>query len=186
MLKLGKKKEILSRCFNYFTRDGYHGLSMRKLSSYLGITTGSLYHHFKNKEELFIALVKYHSSADIDTAMSLVCGIDDHSLRLEVFLNYIEERSEYFQKIILLMTDFQRQNSLTDPNHNLEVKSEIKHALDDYQHAIREILGFTRLEAGSAVLSLVIGTLLQRLVNEQAADFADLRVLMQQFNQELL
>lgn len=40
-----------------FIRKGYRGLSMRSIGQHLGYSHGSLYYHFKEKAELFYAIV---------------------------------------------------------------------------------------------------------------------------------
>lgn len=40
-----------------FVKDGYEHVSMRKIAKELGYSHGALYYHFKNKAELFYALV---------------------------------------------------------------------------------------------------------------------------------
>ena len=41
-----------------FVRDGFDGVSMRKLATEVGYSHGSIYLHFKNKEQLFDCLVE--------------------------------------------------------------------------------------------------------------------------------
>ena len=40
-----------------FARDGYTSVRIDDIVSSLGITKGALYHHFKNKKDLFRAVV---------------------------------------------------------------------------------------------------------------------------------
>jgi AcrR family transcriptional regulator len=52
------RRIILDTAREAFQRDGYEKLSMRTLAERIGCSHGSLYLHFKNKEELFDCLVE--------------------------------------------------------------------------------------------------------------------------------
>jgi len=49
---------ILDAARDAFLREGYESLSMRRLAEDLGCSHGTIYLHFKNKEELFDSLVE--------------------------------------------------------------------------------------------------------------------------------
>jgi len=46
------KEEIIEKSTDLFHRNGYHKTSMTDIAEACGILKGSLYHHFKNKEDL--------------------------------------------------------------------------------------------------------------------------------------
>ena len=52
------KERILQCAASEFLQKGWAKSSMREVAKLAGLTTGSLYFHFKNKEALFDALVK--------------------------------------------------------------------------------------------------------------------------------
>ena len=57
--KAPKSKERILQCAaSEFLQKGWAKSSMREVAKLAGVTTGSLYFHFKNKEALFDALVK--------------------------------------------------------------------------------------------------------------------------------
>jgi AcrR family transcriptional regulator len=53
-----QRAAILHAARAAFVRDGFESVSMRKLAAEVGYSHGSLYLHFKNKEELFDCLVE--------------------------------------------------------------------------------------------------------------------------------
>lgn len=53
-----KKQHILNAAINVFIENGFEKTSMRDIASAAGLTTGAIYHHFKNKDELFYYAVK--------------------------------------------------------------------------------------------------------------------------------
>ena len=56
--KLSSKEMLLKCAAVEFLKKGWSKSSMREIAKQAGVTTGSLYFHFKNKAELFDALVK--------------------------------------------------------------------------------------------------------------------------------
>ncbi|ENK0837611.1 TetR/AcrR family transcriptional regulator [Clostridium botulinum] len=53
-----KKQHILEAAIIKFTEKGFEKTSLREIASTAGLTTGAIYHHFKNKDELFYHAVK--------------------------------------------------------------------------------------------------------------------------------
>jgi TetR/AcrR family transcriptional regulator, transcriptional repressor for nem operon len=70
------KEFIIDEAFKLFLNHSYEAVSISEISNAIGFTKGALYHHFKNKEELFKCVVdKYLNihSAIIDVeAVSLL------------------------------------------------------------------------------------------------------------------
>ncbi|KEI77490.1 TetR/AcrR family transcriptional regulator [Clostridium botulinum] len=53
-----KKQHILEAAIIKFTENGFDKTSLREIASAASLTTGAIYHHFKNKDELFYHAVK--------------------------------------------------------------------------------------------------------------------------------
>jgi AcrR family transcriptional regulator len=53
---------IMDAARNLFVKKGYQHVSMRQIAKELDYSHGALYYHFKNKAELFYALVEEHFS----------------------------------------------------------------------------------------------------------------------------
>lgn len=62
------RRTILDAARKAFARDGYEGVSMRKLAELVGCSHGTLYLHFEDKEAIFDCLVE-ESFAELDAAM---------------------------------------------------------------------------------------------------------------------
>ena len=55
-LQSARKRELYEQAAALFARHGYRGASMRDIGAALGIYGGSLYHHVRSKEDLFLAV----------------------------------------------------------------------------------------------------------------------------------
>ncbi len=53
------RKEILGQCFNYLVGKGLENASVKNLCEETGISSGSIYYWFKNKEELVLDSTEY-------------------------------------------------------------------------------------------------------------------------------
>jgi len=85
----GLSGQILETAKNLFIQKGYHGLSMREISDALGVSKASLYYYFKDKEELFLAILTIYLD-DMNAALNriiaepVVC-----SEKIRQFVNYV-------------------------------------------------------------------------------------------------
>ncbi len=53
----GTRSTIIDKAKSLFIEHGYHGLSMREIAEQVGVSKPALYYHFKDKEELFYAVL---------------------------------------------------------------------------------------------------------------------------------
>ena len=60
------KEIVLSAAIQVFLRDGYERAELETIAEVAGRTKGSIYAHFKNKEDLFLAIYEKHVRAHID------------------------------------------------------------------------------------------------------------------------
>ena len=50
-------ERIMEEATRLFVTRGYHGISMREIAEAVGVSKAGLYYHFKDKEDLFIAIL---------------------------------------------------------------------------------------------------------------------------------
>lgn len=56
------REYIVDKAYRLFLNHSYEAVSISMISDEIGLTKGALYHHFKNKEELFRAVIDKHFS----------------------------------------------------------------------------------------------------------------------------
>jgi AcrR family transcriptional regulator len=54
------REQILLEAKHLFIEQGYHGLSMRQIAEAVGVSKAALYYHFRDKEELFLAILEIY------------------------------------------------------------------------------------------------------------------------------
>jgi AcrR family transcriptional regulator len=94
-----KRKELLAKAVNCFTRYGYHKTTLDDVASETGINKASLYHYFKNKDELFLQVLLQVSTAGIEALRARAQRVKQPEKQL-VF--YFAERLHYYLQIVRL------------------------------------------------------------------------------------
>ena len=77
---------ILENAVLLFSRTGYSGVSMRDIANAVGISVATLYHHFPDKERLYLDAVQ-HAFANKESQIRLALETKDSpQVRLEAFV----------------------------------------------------------------------------------------------------
>ncbi|MGR3764475.1 TetR/AcrR family transcriptional regulator [Rossellomorea sp. NS-SX7] len=102
------KGMIMKAARELFTKKGYQQVSMRQIAAALGYSHGSIYYHFKNKAELFFAMIETDFKL-LDQWLDDVMNqeLDPKSKLREVLLAFIRfglsHKSQY--EIMFLLAD---------------------------------------------------------------------------------
>ncbi|HOD16451.1 MAG TPA: TetR/AcrR family transcriptional regulator [Spirochaetota bacterium] len=102
------RKELADKCMDLFSKKGYANVTMREISKELGVSTGSLYHYFPNKEAIFAHMAEHLSQTDVATVLAKVDDSSGARERLTVYGDHWSANRGYYQSIILLAIDFIR------------------------------------------------------------------------------
>jgi len=70
------REQILASAAQLFIEHGYYGLSMRQIAESVGVTKAALYYHFKDKEDLFLAILE----AYLERVEALIIDIQQEEL----------------------------------------------------------------------------------------------------------
>ncbi|WP_238019191.1 helix-turn-helix domain-containing protein [Dactylosporangium sp. AC04546] len=68
-----RRKEILTGARTCFARHGYEGATVRRLEEEIGLSRGAIFHHFRDKDSLFLAVAE-------DDAATMVATVAQHGL----------------------------------------------------------------------------------------------------------
>ncbi|NLJ72562.1 MAG: TetR/AcrR family transcriptional regulator [Syntrophomonadaceae bacterium] len=108
------RQELLEKYFDLFAKTGYLNVSMREIAAQMGVTTGTLYHYFPNKNNLLEELFYMASRQDTSEALAKIPNNATLAERTKVFCEFVEEKEVYFQDIVLLTIDNFRYKYLAD------------------------------------------------------------------------
>ena len=82
-----RRRQILDGSRVCFARYGYEGATVRRLEDATGLSRGAIFHHFRDKESLFLALAE-------DDAVRMADVVAEQGL-VQVMRDLLSERSEH-------------------------------------------------------------------------------------------
>ncbi len=99
-----------------FTRQGYHGTSVREIADQAGVSLGNIYHYYKTKQEIFESLVARYSARigalQAEKLAPLVGDLSKENLRrLAAFARQmITENTDYWRLMYIDVVEFGNQH----------------------------------------------------------------------------
>jgi AcrR family transcriptional regulator len=120
------RERILEESCDLFASQGYHNLTMRSIAKAMGYSHGALYYHFKDKAELFYALIKEDFSLLLNTQRQLLekTNIWDQALLNELMLEFIKfglDHPHHYEIMFLIKDPDLKQHSRTEQALSLEL-----------------------------------------------------------------
>lgn len=104
------RQRIIDAARTMFMRDGYQATSTRRIAQEVGITQPNLYHHFANKEALYVSVLEFVGE---ETKNNLIQIKERDSSNLKKSLiemtNYLKD--EYPINFYMMMHDFREELS---------------------------------------------------------------------------
>jgi AcrR family transcriptional regulator len=137
------REVIMDAARELFVMNGYQHVSMRKIASELGYSHGAIYYHFKNKAELFYAMVEEHFkmlNVELDNIINQ--DLENKEKLRQIFIGYIRFGLNYqnHYEIMFLIKDEEIKDYLNDsPNQSYEKFAQSVHALCENHVTIQEI-----------------------------------------------
>jgi TetR/AcrR family transcriptional regulator, transcriptional repressor of aconitase len=62
-----RRREILAAARSCFARHGYEGATVRRLEEATGLSRGAIFHHFRDKDSLFLAVAEDDAAVMVET-----------------------------------------------------------------------------------------------------------------------
>jgi TetR/AcrR family transcriptional regulator len=121
--RLRKRKEILAEALALFSEKGYHNVSMAEIAEKAEFAIGTLYNFFKNKENLYKALMlaladKFHEA--------LTKAINEPQDEIEKLRNYVKAKGEIFRANVAMIRLYFAQTRGASFNFMAGLDSEIR------------------------------------------------------------
>lgn len=166
------KRAIFESAIKVFSKSGYTGATMDEVVAKAGVAKGSLYYHFKSKEELFIFIIKEGMNLIHEEVEKATEGMDNPyeiiQESVKVMLKYVYENKDLFKVIISqLWGNEERNDMLRD-----EIKTLIDNSTSKFKAGI--IGGFIKDEDPELLSYSLVGVLvsaaLYEIINEKEYD----------------
>lgn len=161
-----RRTELLNEALPLFANAGYTGLSMRSLAAGLGVSTGTLYHYFPNKSDLFTAMMRSIAAHNIAAVLSDL--VPDSSLeeRAALLRAFVVANADTLRQSLWVAIDFARAEGEA-------ASTLLGELLAGYRAALTANLAQGNEAVGANLLHLVLGILVQQGLRPGAVDIEE-------------
>lgn len=159
-----RRQELLEQCFALFAREGYAGLTMRRIAKDIGTSTGTLYHYFDGKADLFAQMFRWIRRRDILEIAASVPPDVPLDQRLDLLRLFLVGHADAMSQALRIALEFHREATAPDD------RALLAETLADYRGAIEEQLGIADPVVSGTVLSLLLGILTQHVLDPAHVD----------------
>ncbi len=101
--RIERKRDIINTAMKLFAEKDFHEVKVDEIAQKVGLSKGTLYLYFKNKEDLFFSIIKDKTELLFSKLKSAIQNDAPYLERLENFINYylsfFEEYQPYFKLI---------------------------------------------------------------------------------------
>ncbi len=159
------RAELLRASFEVVARVGYGTLSMKQLAQHLHVSTGTIYHYFKNKEDWFVSLVTHYTRETFEGLSRDIPLEASPSEKCRCLLAHIEQHIEQYSKMIGVASDFVRMPKTDEHEGALEL-TVAGDRLTDYLAALLE----TDEATARALLAYLVGLIVSNSLYPRSAE----------------
>lgn len=177
------KKAIFEAAIKVFSESGYDGATMDEIAACAGVAKGTLYYHFKSKEEIFKFIIQEGSNVIKEELKSAIEKETSTKLKLKILckvqLELVNEKRDFFKVIMSqLWGQESRQDDLRDT-----IESYIKYIEGYLEEAMEQ--GLIKKGKPRFMAYTFIGTLcasaIYALINEKRTDVDEITDDLVQF-----
>ncbi len=163
------KRAIFESAIQVFSNCGYSGATMDEVVARAGVAKGSLYYHFKSKEELFIFIIKEGINLIHEEVEKATRGIDNPyeiiKESAKVQLKYVYDNKDLFKVIISQIWGIGDRNNM--------LREEIKSILEQNSKKFKAVMDAGYIEDEDPVLlsygllGVLVSSALFELLNDE-------------------
>jgi AcrR family transcriptional regulator len=168
------RKELLSKSFSLLAQNGYANITMRQIATELGVSTGTLYHYFPNKEALFLQLVLEQTQNDILNFRSATPISGTLFEKITKIMAFVAQNEDYFGKQILIWIDFYRTKEPQEFSNN-EI---LKQLNERVKEVIKDYLNIEDQAIVDVIFSWLHGILLLRVFERETVSFQEQSIVL--------
>lgn len=138
---MSKRNAILAAATRLFSEKGFKETSMAELSKITGAAGGTIFHHFKNKEDLFcnvLIRVEKTVTQDFITRTDRHAGQNGLMRTRQAVTDYLELAGTHADEILLLHRYYPYQKARTTPRCRQSLESIYSCLIDVFESCIQD------------------------------------------------
>lgn len=136
MEKEARKKDILETAMHMFAEKGFHAVKVDDIAESVGLSKGTIYLYFKNKENLFFSIIEEKTKEMFARMREALQSQESIDRRLErfvtAFLKFFDMNKPYFKLIHTEKTRMHEDDRYRLRNHMLRVFSDYESLLVNF------------------------------------------------------
>ncbi len=137
-----RQQDVLDSAASLFRSNGFDGTSLRDIAGASGMLPGSIYFHFRSKEDIFLAVQKQGIQHLTEAILIAVKGITEPWARLEA-------ACAAHMNVILNESDFAAVLVNVTPTRSMEVWEQLAGLRDEYEKNFRQLVDDLPLPPGT-------------------------------------
>ncbi|MGC9575492.1 MAG: TetR/AcrR family transcriptional regulator [Desulfobacterota bacterium U4-17] len=161
--RLRQRQEMLSAALELFSEKGYHNVSMHEIAARAEFAIGTLYRFFRNKEDLYRALMLDQAERFHKT---LTGALEQGKDELEKLRNYVRAKGELFRSSVSVIRLYLSETQGASFNLMAGLNKEIRKRHFEFLHRLALVFesgmqrGIFRTLARPFVLALALENIL--------------------------
>jgi len=134
--KLRQRQEMLAAALELFSEKGYHNVSMHEIAKKAEFATGTLYKFFRNKEDLYKALVLERADRFHEGLMKAIEEAEDE---IEKLRNYVKAKGAVFMENVSMVRLYSAETRGASFNIKAGLDTEIRERYIQFLHTLSAV-----------------------------------------------
>lgn len=173
---MNQSDKILYAAFKCISSKGYANISMRDISEEAGVILSQINYYYKNKEGLFIEVVKALANQYLSEIENVLVSCSTAKQRMEELIGYFQEMLRTTPETIKILFDLTSMSLWSVSLRTLlnDLYAKISFLIDKYivsDMTIRhEYKGITSIALSRMISGTIFGTAIQIVISEDRED----------------
>lgn len=151
------RRELLQKARAIFAERNYADVSMRDVAEALKVSTGTLYHYFPSKEDLFCDLFIYSAQNSANQLVDALCTLNDRQAKISRLMEFFRSQCDGMRMQFLFSADMVRNEM---PPKAMQL---LRRWSTELNRRLAGILGVDR-PTGSMIFYFLSGSIYARLI----------------------
>lgn len=180
------RRKLLDAAERIFARDGFEAARLEDIALAAGYTRGALYANFRDKEDLFLALLENWINARIEEVNTLISRSQDPEELLHAVREYYAANAKD-RRLVLLSLEFDLY-AVRHPDAHARLRARKRKFRACGQEILAKVLKplgrkppISKLAASTGLGALSTALFLERIVDSSAVSDSEMRFLLTRF-----
>jgi len=157
-----RRADILNHCFELFSLKGYGSVRMREIALTAGISIGTLYHYFENREQIGKALFPHLVTQIASDATDMWQADTSREQREQLLVTFLNDNRTRLGQLLTLGIDHHRLYP--------DSREVTQQATNTIRHVMVDLMELGE-SVGDRLYALILGWLVRDILEPQAPSF---------------